>query len=88
MAMQNTHAIRCSCGAVAGTVVASGRANHGVCYCDDCQAFAHFLGRAPEILDPRGGTEVVQVRPRDVTFSAGVDRLACMRLTAKGVVWW
>jgi hypothetical protein len=65
-----------------------GNANHGVCYCRDCQAFAHFLGRASEVLDERGGTEVIQTLPRNVVFTQGIEALACMRLTPKGLVRW
>jgi hypothetical protein len=62
--------------------------NHAMCYCRDCQAFAHFLGRAGEVLDERGGSEVIQVLPRNVVFTQGADALACMRLTPKGLVRW
>jgi hypothetical protein len=62
--------------------------NHAVCWCRDCQAFAHFLGRAIEVLDERGGTEVIQVLPRNVVFTQGAEALACMRLTPKGLVRW
>jgi hypothetical protein len=62
--------------------------NRGLCYCRDCQAFAHFLGRADEILHPRGGTDVVQVPPRAVTLTTGTKNLACMRLTDKGLLRW
>ena len=59
-----------------------------VCYCGDCQSFAHFLGRANEILDPRGGTEIFQTSPARVEFTQGRERLACMRLTPKGLLRW
>jgi hypothetical protein len=62
--------------------------NHAVCWCRDCQAFAHFLGRASEILDERGGSEIIQVLPRNVVFTQGAEALACMRLTPKGLVRW
>lgn len=59
-----------------------------MCYCDDCQSFAHFLERADEILDAHGGTEVFQTSPARVEISAGANRLACMRLTTKGLFRW
>jgi hypothetical protein len=59
-----------------------------VCYCSDCQAFAHFLGRPSEILDAQGGTDVIQTRPANVTFTQGREALACMRLTEKGLLRW
>jgi hypothetical protein len=59
-----------------------------VCYCKDCQAFAYFLGREKDVLDERGGSDIVQVLPRNVTFTQGIGSLACMRLTPKGLVRW
>ncbi len=59
-----------------------------LCYCADCQAFARFLGRDGDILDARGGSDVIQVLPKDITFTAGAPALACIRLTAKGLLRW
>lgn len=88
--MGTTLRIRCTCGALQGEAldVAPAVGNHAVCYCDDCQAFAHFLGRAGEVLDANGGTEIFQMSPARVRFVAGTDRLACMRLTDKGMRRW
>src|SRR5512138_1141593 len=83
-----SHSLKCSCGRVKGVIADAVVANHGVCYCRDCQAFAHFLGRPREILDERGGSDIVQVLPRWVTFTAGIGSLACMRLTPKGLLRW
>jgi hypothetical protein len=82
------HPLQCRCGTIKGIVVDPRRANHGVCYCKDCQAFAHFLGRAEDVLDARGGSEVIQMLPRSVTFTQGIGALACMRLTPKGLLRW
>jgi hypothetical protein len=82
------HPLRCRCGAVQGLVKNPQRANRVVCYCRDCQAFARFLGSDSQTLDARGGSEVIQVIPKDVTFSQGVDSLACVRLTDKGMIRW
>jgi len=80
--------IRCRCGAVQGTV-ADGSINNRVrCYCKDCQAFARFLGRASEILDHSGGTDIVQVAQVRVRFSSGLERLAAVRLTEAGMLRW
>jgi uncharacterized protein DUF6151 len=81
------HPLRCRCGTVQGFVNNPERANRVVCYCRDCQAFARFLGR-PETLDAQGGSEVIQVLPKDVSFSQGLDSLACVRLTEKGMIRW
>jgi hypothetical protein len=82
------HPLQCECGTIKGMVHDPQRANRVVCYCTDCQAFAHFLGKAQEILDDRGGSEVIQVLPRNVAFTQGIEALACMRLTGKGLLRW
>ena len=78
--------LRCRCGQVVGVVTnASQRtANRVVCYCDDCQAFAHQLGRA-DLLNAKGGSDIVQVAPASLTFVKGQDRIAGVRLTPKGL---
>ena len=68
--------------------VSGDRGNRGVCYCDDCQSFAHFLGRADEILDTHGGTDIFQMSPVHLELSEGKERLACMRLTPGGLLRW
>jgi hypothetical protein len=82
------HPLQCRCGTLQGLVREPRRANRVICYCKDCQAFAHFLGRAGEILDERGASDVIQVLPRNVTFTQGVESLACIRLTEKGLLRW
>jgi Family of unknown function (DUF6151) len=88
--MGMTLRIRCVCGALQGEArdVAPEVGNHAVCYCNDCQAFAHFLGRSSEVLDSNGGTEIFQMSPALVRFTAGTDRLGCVRLTDKGLRRW
>jgi hypothetical protein len=83
-----THALQCECGTVKGFVAEPRNTFRGVCYCRDCQAFAHFLGREQDVLDARGGTGVIQTVPRNVTFSQGLTSLGCMRLTPKGLLRW
>jgi hypothetical protein len=58
--------------------------NRVVCYCDDCQAFAHQLDRV-DLLDAKGGSDIVQVAPASLTFVKGQDRIAGVRLTPKGL---
>ncbi len=82
------HPLQCRCGTIKGFVFDPQRANRAVCYCRDCQAFAYFLEKADEILDERGGSEVIQVLPRNVSFTQGTEALACMRLTGKGLLRW
>jgi hypothetical protein len=83
-----THPIQCRCGTLKGHVSPLQGANRCVCYCRDCQAFAHFLGRADEILDASGGTDVIQTRAANVVFIEGKEALACMRLTPNGLLRW
>lgn len=83
-------ALRCRCGAVRGVArgVAPSTVNRCFCYCDDCQAFAHFLGRADDVLDALGGTEIIQMSQATVGFTAGVGKLAALRLSPSGMIRW
>jgi hypothetical protein len=82
------HPLRCRCGALRGQVSHPEKVSRGVCYCKDCQAFAHFLGTTGDILDERGGTDVLATLPQHVSFTQGVERLACMSLSDKGMLRW
>jgi hypothetical protein len=82
------HPLQCRCGTIKGYVAHPRSANRALCYCKDCQAFAHFLKRPREILDPHGGSDVIQTQPKNVIFVQGIEALACMRLTDKGLLRW
>lgn len=86
--MNRTHPISCRCGTLRGQIQHAEAGVRAVCYCRDCQAFARFLGSPPGMLDAMNGTEVVSVRPGDVSFSQGADRLACMSLSGTGLLRW
>lgn len=58
-----------------------------VCYCDDCQAFLHHLGRA-DLLDAHGGTDIVQVAPSSLAFHRGAEYIVGLRLSPKGLYRW
>jgi hypothetical protein len=73
---------------VQGTIANPRSSNHAVCYCRDCQAFAHYLGNPNGILDARGGSDIVQTQPKNLTFAQGSAQLACIRLTPKGLLRW
>jgi hypothetical protein len=83
-------AIECRCGALRGVVQAlSPRVGRRVvCYCDDCQAFARYLGTASDVLDAHGGTDIFQMSPARLGFSQGTEHLVCVRLTPKGGLRW
>jgi hypothetical protein len=61
--------------------------NGVVCYCDDCQAFAHQLGRA-DLLDANGGSDIIQVAPASLKFVQGQHRIVGLRLTPDGLFRW
>jgi hypothetical protein len=58
-----------------------------VCYCRDCQTFAHFLER-PDILDPAGGTDIFQMPARRLRLTAGADAVRRLHLTNKVFRWY
>jgi hypothetical protein len=82
--------LACSCGTVTGKLqqVGPAKVNRGVCYCDDCQSYAHFLGKPDQILDSSGGTEVFQMSPRHLVFDQGSDALRCVVLKGNRLLRW
>ena len=82
--------LRCRCGSVRGHArdVAPPRGLHLTCHCRDCQAFAHFLDRAELVLDAWGGSAVVQIAPARLELVDGREHLACVRLSASGLMRW
>jgi hypothetical protein len=86
--MMARHPIRCRCGRLQAEVSRPELGTRGICYCRDCQAFAHFLGLPEGMLDPMGGTGIVAVRPRDVSFKSGIANLTCMSLSGQGMLRW
>ena len=68
--------------------VSPSRVVRAVCYCDDCQAFAHYLGRADTVLDAYGGTSIFQVSPSRLTITEGAQHLACVRVTDGRLLRW
>src|SRR5690349_12747047 len=81
--------LSCRCGAVAGTLrnASPKTVSHIVCYCDDCQAFLHYLQRA-DLLDEHAGTDIVQVAPASLTYERGLEQVAGVRLSPKGMYRW
>ena len=84
--MTQTAALRCRCGKVRGRVegAAPSSSNRVVCYCDDCQAFVHYLKRS-DLLDERGGSDIVHVAPATLKFEQGTEHIVGMRLSPKGL---
>jgi hypothetical protein len=83
-----THRLQCQCGTLQGEIDEPMRGLHMVCYCDDCQAFAHLLGQAPRVLDPLGGTDIIATQSRYVRFTSGTQALACLSLSPTGLLRW
>jgi len=82
------HPLQCRCGKIKGYVVRPDMAKRAVCYCKDCQAFARFLKRADTVLDEHGGTAIVATVPKLVHFTQGLEALACMSLSDRGLLRW
>lgn len=81
--------LRCTCGALRGVARhVAPRTLRSVCYCDDCQTYAHFLGRTSDVLDAHGGTEVVPIAPCDLAITEGSEHLRCVRLGPDGMYRW
>ena len=80
--------LRCSCGKVKGVVETIEAYNRCICYCNDCQAFAHFLNKAGEVLDAQGGTALLQTIPATIRFSEGKEEIRCMSLRKGGLLRW
>lgn len=86
---RNDVELQCRCGKIHGWLrdAAPDTVNRVVCYCDDCQAFLHHLGRA-ELLDEHGGSDIVQVAPSTLSFDRGSELITAVRLTPKGLYRW
>ena len=78
--------LRCRCGAMRGRAsrVSPDSGSHVVCYCDDCQAFARWLG-SDGLVDSYGGTKIFQLSPAQVAINEGQSELRCVRLSANGL---
>src|ERR1700755_366698 len=81
--------LQCRCGRVRGVArdMTPSIGFRFVCYCKDCQAFAHFLKR-PDVLDAAGGTDIVQIPPRHLRLTAGADAVRCLRLSNRVYRWY
>jgi hypothetical protein len=78
--------IQCECGKFRAKLVQFPKNTPGrlKCYCDDCQAFLHYLKRG-DLLDQNGGTEIVPVYPADMKIISGRELMKCTRLSPTGM---
>lgn len=83
-----SHSLQCQCGQVRGHLNHPETSTRIACYCKDCQAFAHFLGKAGEMLDAQGGSDIAVSHPQHIVFTSGVESLACMSLSHTGMLRW
>ena len=81
--------LRCRCGHVRGVAskVAPSAGFRIICYCQDCRAFARWLGR-PDVLDGAGGTDIFQMPVGRMKLTAGTDAVRCLRLSGKVFRWY
>src|SRR5688572_15115771 len=81
-------AVACTCGKVSGVVrgVTAANSTRLACMCDDCQVYAHYLGRAAEILDAHGGTDLSYAVQSRVELQAGQELLRAVRLSQAGLL--
>lgn len=78
--------LQCKCGNVQGQLhdVRPATVTRAVCYCKFCQAYQTHLGNADTILDAQGGTDIIQISPRQIIITSGIDNVHCIKLTEKG----
>lgn len=76
----------CTCGQVTGTWSGTA-ASRIVCYCESCRVFVEDLG-AGEIIDPAGGSDLLQMAPDAFEITQGKGSLAWTKVTEKGPVRW
>lgn len=82
------HPIRCACGVVRGTISVARPIGRAICYCRDCQTYAHALGGARAILDADGGSDVAPTVQHAIRITQGHDAIACLSLTDNGLLRW
>ena len=80
--------LSCACGTVTGQLADASATSvtRIVCYCEDCQTYAHHLGRSDSVLDPHGGTDITQVDPAALTFTRGFERIKGVRQSPNGAL--
>lgn len=77
----------CECGQVQGELDPSRVYTRATCYCGDCQAFARWLGGGG-LVDAHGGSDILPMAPDGVRFTRGIEHVACMSLSPRGLLRW
>lgn len=83
-----THRLQCHCGRLAGEVANTHVAMHAVCYCQDCSSYAFHLGTQARTVNEMNGTDIIATQSSNVTFTKGIENLACLSLSPKGLLRW
>lgn len=82
--------LSCTCGKIKGYTenITAKSGNRINCCCIDCQNFATYLQKEEQILDEYGGTDIFQIPLSHLKISQGIEHIACMRFTEKGLYRW
>lgn len=82
--------LACRCGAVSWRLeeTAPRSGIRYVCHCDDCQAYAEFLGSSDSILDANGGIHAYQLPASRFRLVTGIEELACVQVTRRPLLRW
>ncbi|NVJ98675.1 MAG: hypothetical protein HWE25_11015 [Alphaproteobacteria bacterium] len=82
--------VSCTCGKVKGVIRGLGahNSNHVRCPCDGCQSYAQYLGRADDMLDERGFSNIFQIDPSTYEIHEGMEHVAGVRITRTGPIRW
>ena len=82
--------LECECGAVSWEIHESDPrlGIRYVCHCDDCQAYAQFLGAPDRLLDSHAGTDAYQLPASRFQIARGSDQLACVQVTSRPLLRW
>lgn len=86
MSDPRTH--HCICGKMMWRIADAARGTHLICYCADCQTYAHALENGGRRIDSDGGTEIFQTLPMHFEFLSGQEHLSVLRLSPKGILRW
>ncbi|NVO55727.1 hypothetical protein HW561_07990 [Rhodobacteraceae bacterium B1Z28] len=80
-------AFSCTCGSLKGRITAKGAKSgtHVACFCQDCRAAQLYFGQP----DPAPGpVEILQITPEEIEIETGLEHLAVMRLSPRGMLRW
>lgn len=86
--MSDPISLSCSCGKTRWQIAADASGTQLACYCMGCQSYIRHLNRSETYLGPEAGTRLYQTLPRNVSFLAGAESLACLRMTSRGALRW